>query len=94
MILSIFKAQFTLMHNKWADKNPVYGDACSLIKRNGTEGLWFSSNCSEENTVVCMDKYRPTYMLASEAESATHMYQSTGQPLNHSTDFIRTGRQI
>ena len=73
------------MHNKWADKNPVYGDVCSFIKRNGTEGFWFSTKCSDENTVICMDKYRPIYMLISEAAISTQMYQSTGQPFNHST---------
>ena len=77
------------MHSKWAEDNPVYGDECSFIKRNGTEGFWFSANCSEENTVICMDKYRPLYMLPFE--TSTHMYQSTGQSLNHSTAVTYTG---
>ena len=80
---------YTAMHSKWAEDNPVYGDVCSFIKRNGTKEFWFSTNCSEEITVICMDKYRPIYMLPSEAESSTHMYQSTGQPFNHSTDITR-----
>ena len=80
------------MHSKWAEDNPVYGDTCSIIKRNGTEGFWFSSNCCEEITVICMDKYRLIYMLPSEAESSTHMYQSTGQPLNHFMTYVTTGR--
>ena len=83
---------YTMMHSKWAEDNPVYGDACSLIKRNRTKGFWFSTNCSEENTVICMDKYRLTYLLPSEAESSTHMYRSTGQPLNHSVTSVATGR--
>ena len=84
----------TMMHSKWAEDNPVFRDACSFIKRNGTEGFWFSTNCSEENTVICMDKYRKMYMLPSEAESSTHMYQSTGQPLNHSMTYVTTSRYI
>ena len=83
---------YTMMHSKWAEDNPVYGDACSFIKRNGTEGFWFSTNCSEEITVICMDKYRLTYLLPSEAESSTHMYQSTGQPFNYSMTSLATGR--
>ena len=82
------------MHSKWAEENPVYGDVCSFIKRNGTEGLWFSTNCSEENTVICMDKYKPIYILPSEAESSTRMYQSTGQTFNHSTAIPHTGSYI
>ena len=76
---------YTMMHSNWAEDNPVYGDAVSFIKRNGTEGLWFSSNCSEENTVICMDKNRPMYMLP------TKVYLSTGQPFNYSTDSIHNG---
>ena len=83
-----------MMHSKWAEDNPVYGDACSFIKRNGTEGFWFSTNCSEESTVICMDKYRQTYMLSLEAESSTHMYQSTWQSFNHSTAISHTGSYI
>ena len=79
------------MHSKWAENNPVYGDVCSFIKRNGTEGFWFSTYCSEETTVICMDKYRPMYMLP-EAEMSTDMYQSTGQPYNHSLKSMVTGR--
>ena len=82
------------MQSKWAEDNPVFRDACSFIKRNGTEGFWFSTNCSEENTVICMDKYRTIYMLPSEAESSTHMDQSTGQPFNHSMTSLATGRYI
>ena len=82
------------MHSKWAEGNPVYGDVCSFIQRNGTEGFWFSTNCSEENTFICMDKYRLIYILPSEAESSTHMYQSTGQTFNHSTFISHTGRYI
>ena len=73
---------YMMMHSKWAEDNPVYGDACSFIKRNGTEGFWFSTNCSKENTVICMDNYRQVYILPSEAASST---QSTGQPFTHST---------
>ena len=83
-----------MMHSKWAEDNPVYGDACSFIKRNGTEVLWFSTNCSEENTAICMDKYRQTYMRPSEAASSTHMYQSTGPSFNHSTAIPHTGSYI
>ena len=82
------------MHSKWAEDNPVYGDVCSFIKRNGTEGFWFSANCSEEITVICMDKYRPIYRLPLEAESSTHMYQSTGPSFNHSTAIPHTGSFI
>ena len=79
------------MHSKWAEENPVYGDACSFIKRNVAEGLWFSANCSVENTVICMDKNRPIYMLPSEAETTTHMYQYTGQQFNRFTTSNSTG---
>ena len=82
------------MHSKWAEDNPVFGDACSFIKINGTEGFWFSTNCSEESTVICMDKYRPTYMLPSEAQSSTEVYQSTGPSFNHSTAISHTGSYI
>ena len=82
------------MQSKWAEDNPVYGDVCGFIKRNGTEGFWFSTNCSEENTVICMNKYRLIYNLPSEAESSTLMYQSTGQPFNHSMTSLATGRYI
>ena len=90
--LILAQHNYTMMHSKWAEDNPVYGDVCSFIKRNGTEGFWFSTNCSEENTVICMDKYRPIYMLPSEAESSTLMYQSTGQPFNRSMTYVTTGR--
>ena len=76
---------YTMMHSKWAEDNPVYGDACSFIKRNGTDGFWFSTYCSEENIVICMDKYRQIYILPSEASYSTHMFPSTGQPFNVST---------
>ena len=76
---------YTMMHSKWAEDNPVYGDACSFIKRNGSEGFWLSTNCSEEHTVICMDKYRQIYILPSEASYSTHMFQSTRQPFNVST---------
>ena len=88
--IPLARYKYTMMHSKWAEDNPVYGDVCSFIKRNGTEGFWFSTNCSDENTVICMDKCRLIYMLPSEAESST--YHSTGPPFNQSTDFIHTGR--
>ena len=82
------------MHSKWAEDNPVYGDVCSFIKRNGTGGSWFSTNCSEENRVICMDKYRLIYMLPSEAESTTHMYQLTPESISHSTTANITGKKL
>ena len=92
--ISLAQHMYTMMHSEWAEDSPVYGDACSFIKRNGTEGFWFSTNCSEENSVICMDKYRPIHMLPSEAESSTQMYQSTRQSVNHSTAITHTGRHI
>ena len=85
--ISLAQYKYIMMHSKWAEDNPVYEDICSFIKRNGTEGFWFSSNCSEENTLICMDKYRSIYMLPSETETSTHMYQSTGQSFNKSTAY-------
>ena len=92
--ISLAQYKYTMMHSIWAEGNPVYGDVCSFIKRNGTEGFWFSTNCSEENMVICMDKDRQTYMLPSEAESSTHMDQSTGPSFNHSMTYVTTSRYI
>ena len=72
-----------MLHSKWSEENPVFGEICSLVKINGTEGTWFWSNCSEDHTVICMDKYQTVFMLPLQPETSTNM--STGVLLNHTT---------
>ena len=47
---------YTMLHSKWSDENPVFGQRCSSIRINGSEGYWFSSNCSEEFPYICMNE--------------------------------------
>ena len=42
-----------MMHSKWASGNPVFEVGCSSIRLSGSQGLWFSQNCNEENRVIC-----------------------------------------
>ena len=72
-----------MLHSKWSEENPVFGEICSRVKINGTEGTWFSSNCSEDHSVICMDKYQTVFMLPQLTETSTKM--STGVLLNHTT---------
>ena len=53
------------------------------MKINGTEGTWFSSNCSEDHTVICLDKYQTVFLLPLQTETTTNL--STEVLLNHTT---------
>ena len=33
--------------------DPVFGEECSYIRNNGSDGFWYSTNCSDEHPVVC-----------------------------------------
>ena len=72
-----------MLHSEWYQENPVFGEICSYVKINGTGGTWFSSNCSEDHSVICMDKYQTVFMLPLQPETSTNM--STGGLLNHTT---------
>ena len=74
-----------MLHSKWSEQNPVFREICSHVKINGTEGTWFSSNCSEDHTVICMDKYQTVFMLPLQPETTTYVNLSTGVLLNHTT---------
>ena len=45
---------YTMIHSKWSDENPVYGQRCSSIRIYGSVGFWFSANCTEELPCICM----------------------------------------
>ena len=47
---------YTMIHSKWTEKNPVYGQRCSSIRINGSAGFWFSANCSEMLPYICMNE--------------------------------------
>ena len=47
---------YTMIHSKWFEENPVYGQRCSSIRINGSEGFWFSTNCSEKFPYICVNE--------------------------------------
>ena len=57
------------MHSKWSEQNPVYGQRCSYVTINGSEGLWFSTNCSEAFPYICMNE-EDIFILPNSATEA------------------------
>ena len=43
-----------MMHSKWAEGHPQISRACSSLRINGSSGFWYSVNCSDIHSVVCM----------------------------------------
>ena len=91
---------YTMIHSKWSDENPVYGQRCSLIRISGSEGHWFSTNCSEELPYICMNK-EDKFALKKAAggqlasiDSSTDTATSTAAPAvktdHHSTEIPGT----
>ena len=67
-----------MIHSKWADKNPMFGDQCSFIRINSSGGFWFSSNCSEEHSFVCGAQYHGQYdYIAPRATTTTTLLTQT-----------------
>ena len=74
-----------MIHSKWADENPVFGQPCSSIRINGSEGFWVSTNCSEELLSICMDVFQQENMFLLpkilKATSSTNLTLTTGRQL-------------
>ena len=83
---------YMMIHSKWSDENPVYGQRCSSIRINGTEGYWFSTNCSEKFTSICKDvfKHEDMFIIPKIPRLTTETPKITETPTN--STFI-TGKQ-
>ena len=75
-----------MIHSKWAEGNPVFGDKCSLIRVNSSGGFWFSTNCSDEHTLICASrrhnkvKYMiPHYTSRAGLQELTQTERVTGK---------------
>ena len=43
-----------MLHSKWAEDHPQISRACSSLRITGSSGVWYSVNCSDKHSVVCM----------------------------------------
>ena len=75
-----------MLHSKWSAENPVFREICSHVKINGTAGTWFSSICSEDHTVICMEKYQTVFMLPLQPETSANM-STTAESLIRTSQY-------
>ena len=45
-----------MVHSKWAEGHPQISKACSSLRINGSSGFWYSVNCSDKHSVICMTR--------------------------------------
>ena len=67
-----------MMHSKWASGNPVIESECSSVKLDGSQGLWYSQNCSEADAVICMKTMNSeiVFNLPGLTETTTKIIQN------------------
>ena len=90
--IPILTAKYKMMHSQWADGNPAHGDTCSVIKINGSQGFWFSTNCSQGQSVVCMQYDQMLYYTPGITQTSVETSSSMISSFNDTCKY--TKRQI
>ena len=73
-----FAEEYTIIHSKWADMNPVFGELCSYIRNNGSDGFWYSTNCSDQHPVVCAAHVHGSLVFVVPGVAASTTENQTG----------------
>ena len=80
---------YTMIHSKWFEENPVYGQKCSSIRINGSEGFWFSTNCSEKFPYICVNEDDKLVLPGITTSTSTSMMETVTASRATTSDVIK-----
>ena len=81
---------YTMIHSKWPEENPVYGQRCSSIRINGSVGFWLSANCSEMLPYICMNEQDQFVLPGLTTAASTSTMISLESPQTTNDIFRKT----
>ena len=91
-VLLCFPESYSIIHSEWALHNPVFGMECSSIRYNGSHAMWFSKNCSAEETVICARKIKSDILFRVPSlqisTTGTHYRFSTRSTLEYTSQTL------